>query len=534
MVDQTYLPNKTVTLKEDNLNTSNTPSSTAKTIVKPSDNYLSHKTVNLGGGIVSEKKEERIPEKKEEKPKEEQQNNANKQSPTPSIIDSKTNYPSNKTVNIGNEISSEKKEEKSKEEELYAPKNPAPPSVNIDSKNNYLSHKTIDLSGGTTSIRQDEKQAVINNSNDVKSTVIKDEQTKVQSTTTGTTNSVRVEKNADYAERKTVTVSKVESLSTDTTNNRKQITNNQSIINDKELKKNDYQKLKTVTITEEEKIVPKNEIEVKPISISDNKTESITSGTTSKTVQGNYPANKSFSFVKEETKNQTINPAKVEQSEAKITPVKKEDSTVKGEDSTVKGNIKPQTVIVQGKAKKPVLWIIVSTTLLLTTAAAGWYSYHQQNSFNGEIALLQQNNEDLTDSIKKLQKDKLHFDDLIIRGGKVDAKNNITVVESATESEAVRVCFSIASNQFAAKGKKAVYIRLIDANNNVLVKAKEDVFEYKRKQIPFSLMEEVEYKNQEMMVCFDFKPDEKLQPGNYKAEIYNDGVLDGIGTFELK
>jgi hypothetical protein len=37
-----------------------------------------------------------------------------------------------------------------------------------------------------------------------------------------------------------------------------------------------------------------------------------------------------------------------------------------------------------------------------------------------------------------------------------------------------------------------------------------------------------------MMLCFDYKPTEKVAPGAYKAEIYNEGVLDGTTTFELK
>lgn len=541
MVDKTYLPNKTVTLKEDNLNTSNTPPPLAKTIVKTSDNYLSHKTVNLAVGIVSEKKEEKIsekkedkvPEKKEEKPKEEQLNTPIKQSTTPVNIDSKANYPTNKTVNLGGEVSSEKKEEKSKEEQLYAPKNPAPPAVNIDSKTNYPSHRTINLSGEITGIKQEEKPAVSSTS-EVKITITQEEQTKVQSTTIETSDSKLVVKHTEYAEHKTVTISGAEVSSNDSTSNKQQVTDRQPITTEREIKKEDYPKPKTETISGEEKPTIVKDAENVAIVSPVNESESKTSGITTGTVQGNYPIHKSFSFIKEEaktvkedTKAPIINPAKAEQTENKISPVKKEEATVKG-------TVKPQTIIVQVKAKKPVLWMIMSITLFLTSAAAGWFIYHQQSTFKGEIALLQQNTEDLTDSIKKLQKDKLHFDDLIIRGGKIDPKNNITVMENASESEAIRICFSISSNQYAAKGKKTVYIRLIDPNNNVMVKAKENLFEYKRKQIPYSLTEEVEYKNQELMLCFDYKPDEKLIPGNYKAEIYNDGVLDGVGTFELK
>ena len=542
MVDKTYLPNKTVTLKEDNLNTSNTPPPLAKTIVKPTDNYLSHKTVNLAGGIVSEKKEEKIPEKKEEKvpekkeekPKEEQVNTTIKQSPTPVNIDSKANYPTNKTVNLGSEISSEKKEEKSKEEELYAQKNTSLPPSNIDSKTNYPSHRTINLSGEINGIKQEVKPVVSDSSNEVKITITQEEQTKVQSTTVETSGSKIILKQTEYAEHKTVSISGAKTTSNDSTSNPQQVSDRQPITTEREINKDDYPKPKTETISGEEKPSIVKDAENKPIISPVNESESKTSGTITGTVQSNYPIHKSFSFIKEDTKTvkedsktPVINPVKVEQTETKISPVKKEDATVKG-------TIKPQTIIVQGKAKKPILWMVMSITLFLTSAAAGWFIYHQQSTFKGEVALLQQNTEDLTDSIKKLQKDKLHFDDLIIRGGKIDPKNNITVVENATESEAIRICFSISSNQYAAKGKKTVYIRLIDPNNNVLVKTKEDLFEYKRKQIPYSLTEEVEYKNQELMLCFDYKPDEKLIPGNYKAEVYNDGVLDGVGTFELK
>ncbi|MCE9538781.1 MAG: hypothetical protein K8R85_06140 [Bacteroidetes bacterium] len=547
MVDQTYLPSKTVTLKDDNLKAASIESTAPKSIVSVKDNYLSHKTVILNAGLNEINKEEIIPssisstidskvdeisqkiinivdeiktEKIAEKTIEVQSNIINAITTSPLNPDTdKGNYLFHKTVNLTTEVVAVPKEEKSREDLSNKINIPSPSPANIVSKDNYPSHKTIDLSG--TAIKQEEKSI------DVKTTITKEEQTIVQPVAADTNSSIIIEK---VSEQRVEFVSKINIAAEKTVN---QVIDAPQTIGLKEDNNESYPSRKTVILKEVEKITlaenNKKELVNREIHSTENKTESVAILKTSEILSVTYPNHKTHFFVKEENKVVAENDGALS-----AAPSSSSSPSIKKEETIIQGNNKPNTVISSAKRQKPVLWMAISSSLFILSAISIWFFYNQQNSLKEEITLLKLNNETLTDSVTKLRRDKLQFDDIIIRGGKIDPKNNITLLENATDAEALRICFSINSNQYATIGKKAVYIRIIDPNNNVLGNPKDNLFEYKGNQLPFSLKKEVEYRKEELMLCIDYKPEEKLQKGLYKAEIYNDGVLDLKSSFELK
>lgn len=330
----------------------------------------------------------------------------------------------------------------------------------------------------------------------------------VDETPTKTTDLKQQKNLSAYPDHKSITILKIELTSIDT-------------VSAQQKEKENYSPLKTVKISGGEIASPEKEFENKSVSYPDNKSESITSEIPVSKTPENYPNNKSHSFAKDEIKPLAIKNVAT-------------TTTANKARTVVTDNNKSQTIAEPTSAKGSVLGIVLSMALFVSLVVIVLFAYYHESVLKSEISNLQIKNADLTDSIVKLQKDKLHFDDIIFRGGKLDPKNNITIVDAAIDSEVLRVCLSINSNPFATKGKKIVYIRFIDPANNVLVKTKENIFEYRGKEIPFTLKEEVEYKNEEMMLCFDYKLEEKIQKGIYKAEIYNNGVLDGTGSFELK
>jgi hypothetical protein len=552
MVDQTYLPSKTVTLKDDKLNVASTESPAPKSNVSGTDNYLSHKTVILNPGSIELKKEEIKPpslasnidskvdeisqktinivneiknEKIEEKVIEVKSDIINAINTSAlNIVDVKGNYLSHKSVDLTTQVVAEKIEEKLKKEESNKINIPSPSFVSDGSKGNYPSHKTIDLSGNT--IKQEEKPIEQKISIDVKTIISKEEQTIVQTIAADTNSSMILEK---VSEQRVEFVSKVDIAVEKIVN---QVIDAPQTIGLREDKNESYPVRKTIILKEEEKIplpvTEKKDLVDQVIVSAENKIESATVLKSTETLSTTYPNHKTHYFVKEENK------VVAENDGASTVAASSSSPSIKKEEPILQVNTKPGTVVSSDKPKKPVLWMVISSSLFIVTAISIWFFYNQQNSLKEEIYLLKINNETLADSVLKLRRDKLQFDDIIIRGGKIDPKNNITLLENATDAEALRICFSINSNQYATIGKKAVYIRIIDPNNNVLVNTKDNLFEYKGNQIPFSLKKEVEYRKEELMLCIDYKPEEKLQKGLYKAEIYNDGVLDLKGSFELK
>jgi hypothetical protein len=468
--------------------------------------YPSHKTVNLP--IVSPS------ENKEEKTKIDYKGGESKTTSPDSNFISKENYSSPKTVNIDNSTTTIEK----KEGQSSIIKNTSAHSVTNESTETYLSHKTIYLDDQKIIIQQEEKSVESIISGDTQTTITKETQTVVQSTFVNGANQNAIETSTEL---KVEVISKVDVESKDELK-QQEIDKTAKLGNEGE--KGNYPSSRTFIFKEEEKI-PLNSLASKDSEEKQNNPTNIKKGSVesliaSPSTKSDYPDNKSYSFTKEENTTSSINDIG--------------SSSVKKEVNQVPDKNKSQPTIVSPASKKPVLWISLSCALLILSSVAIWFLNSQQNSLKEEIALLKTNQETLTDSVMKLRRDKLHFDDIIIRAGKLNPKNNITLVENASESEVIRICFSINSNQYATIGKKALYIRFIGPDNNVLVKTKDNLFEYKGNKIPFSLMKEVDYNKGEMMFCFDYKLDKKLEKGIYKAELYNDGVLDLKSTLELK
>ncbi len=261
---------------------------------------------------------------------------------------------------------------------------------------------------------------------------------------------------------------------------------------------------------------------------------------------GNYPTHKTVVIPKEEitvttnksdTKTDSSYPAHktvdIEQPTV-MQHTERIPASVNTEPVTDSKSNTPPIVAPAVKAKKPVLWIAISSVLLLSSGATAWYAYQQKKNFQEEIITLKKENETLAETVKKMEK-QLHLDDIIARAGKLDTANNIAVMENANSSEVIRLCFSVTANpQAKNRSKQVIYIRFIDANNNILSHRKENLFDYKGESIPFSIKRVIDAVDDEMMICADYKPSEQLQKGTYKAEIYNEGVLDGTTTFELK
>jgi hypothetical protein len=251
--------------------------------------------------------------------------------------------------------------------------------------------------------------------------------------------------------------------------------------------------------------------------------------TTDNDLKNIYPAHKTFSFgvtdVKQEDTKTVVTPAQIA-----ATVESKNQPLVQATKNTA---VEAKESAPVEKAKKPLVWIIASATILATSAAAIWYTNQQKIKLQEEVTALKQSNAELSENVQKLQKD-LHIDDIIARAGKLDAKNNIIVEQDATKSEVIRTCFSVMPNTNAKNGKKIVYVRLLDSMGNVVAVNKNNTFEYKGAKMEYTEKKEIDFKGAELMLCVDYKSTQKLEKGTYKAELYNDGVLDGTASFELK
>lgn len=93
--------------------------------------------------------------------------------------------------------------------------------------------------------------------------------------------------------------------------------------------------------------------------------------------------------------------------------------------------------------------------------------------------------------------------------------------------------FTIAKNVTAAVGNKTIYCRIMQPNDELLVKPAAGTFAFEGKQIPYSIRREIEYNGEETTLSMYWTVEESLQSGTYQIRFFADGNLIGHSAFVL-
>lgn len=97
----------------------------------------------------------------------------------------------------------------------------------------------------------------------------------------------------------------------------------------------------------------------------------------------------------------------------------------------------------------------------------------------------------------------------------------------------IEICFQVLRNITAERGYKTVYIRIADANGEVLT-IESNTFEFEGKQLIYSAKKEIEYNGEDTPVCMYYKVTNPLQTGSYSIAIFAEGNLIGTTGIVLK
>ena len=93
--------------------------------------------------------------------------------------------------------------------------------------------------------------------------------------------------------------------------------------------------------------------------------------------------------------------------------------------------------------------------------------------------------------------------------------------------------FTIAKNVTAAVGNKTIYCRIMQPNDELLVKPGAGSFAFEGKQIPYCIRREIEYNGEETTLSMYWTVEESLQSGTYQIRFFADGNLIGHSAFVL-
>ena len=71
-------------------------------------------------------------------------------------------------------------------------------------------------------------------------------------------------------------------------------------------------------------------------------------------------------------------------------------------------------------------------------------------------------------------------------------------------------------------------------DNGVLTKSEANTFKYENRNLTYSIKKYIEYTGEEQAVTVYWNVEEYLYAGNYRVDIFADGILIGSQSFSLK
>ncbi|MBN2165669.1 MAG: hypothetical protein JW717_05280 [Marinilabiliaceae bacterium] len=149
----------------------------------------------------------------------------------------------------------------------------------------------------------------------------------------------------------------------------------------------------------------------------------------------------------------------------------------------------------------------------------------------------------IQDSYKELEEEKKGLVQKVEIASRLEIRNvEITPLNHKgkatsrnTRTSKIKVCFTLLKNLTAPVGEKNIYIRITRPDGELLIKSKEDLFEFENSSISYSAFRTVEYGGEDLDVCVFYNVDEgELTEGTYIVDIFADGNNIGSSNFDMK
>ena len=146
-----------------------------------------------------------------------------------------------------------------------------------------------------------------------------------------------------------------------------------------------------------------------------------------------------------------------------------------------------------------------------------------------------------TRRITNLAQEKKALNEKVELASQLDATNIWIRPQNKKGKEAKRVKdivkfaigFTITKNISAQAGERTLYVRITKPDNNVLTKSQSNTFEYENRTLGYSIKKYIEYSGEEQAVTVYWDVEEFLYAGNYRVDIFAEGILIGSQSFNL-
>ncbi|MFB6257313.1 MAG: hypothetical protein ABEH38_01355 [Flavobacteriales bacterium] len=160
-----------------------------------------------------------------------------------------------------------------------------------------------------------------------------------------------------------------------------------------------------------------------------------------------------------------------------------------------------------------------------------------------ELGKTKSEKDSLEEKTEKMEKNLekasvLKTSNLTATGIRHNLLGNPKETDRARRTEKFKVTFTINENQFAKKGPRTIYLRIINPSGQVFSKGKDDKsrkFEFEGVRGQYTLKHRIQYKKSEMdlTLYFDLQ-DQEIEEGEYVVKVYESKKEIGSHSFTLE
>jgi hypothetical protein len=158
----------------------------------------------------------------------------------------------------------------------------------------------------------------------------------------------------------------------------------------------------------------------------------------------------------------------------------------------------------------------------------------KQKEFSERSRILEVRNQELSDKVNvaaALRAEGVNVYAISTRGRESGAQN-----QRAKKLEKIRVIFHLQENPLATKEIKTVYLRIIEPTGVTLsdYSIGSGTFPFKGKDLVYTAKQRIFYENNHQSVEFIYSRPNSYREGRHEIELYAEGFLIGLGSFEVR
>ena len=158
----------------------------------------------------------------------------------------------------------------------------------------------------------------------------------------------------------------------------------------------------------------------------------------------------------------------------------------------------------------------------------------KQKEFSERSRILEVRNQELSDKVNvaaALRAEGVNVYAISTRGKESGAQN-----QRAKKLEKIRVIFHLQENSLATKEIKTVYLRIIEPTGVTLsdYSIGSGTFPFKGKDLVYTAKHRIFYENNHQSVEFIYSRPNSYREGRHEIELYAEGFLIGLGSFEVR